>query len=70
VLKIVLTKHANLKKDAEGISLREIEECIKRGSKFVQTDGLLAKYRYIRVAYKQIRGVYLIKTVFVQRYGD
>jgi len=66
-INIKLTKHANDKRNIEGISIEQIKECIKRGSKYKQTDGLLSKYGYINVAYKIIRGKYLIKTVFVDK---
>ncbi|MBW3002498.1 hypothetical protein KY338_05060 [Candidatus Woesearchaeota archaeon] len=41
-----------------------IKEAIKKGSKIKQTDGLLAVYGYIEVAYKKIGpDTYKIKTV-------
>ncbi len=62
---IVLTKHADDKRKIEGISIGQIKECIKKGSKIKQTDGLLSKYRYLRVAFKIRNDKYIIKTVFV-----
>lgn len=51
------------------ISITEdVKKCIKRGAKFKQTDGFLAVYSYIRVAYKIIgEDMYLIKTVMVEK---
>ena len=47
-----------------GISKEQIKEAIKRGSKFRQTEGLLAKYSYFAVAYRKIGDdIYKIKTV-------
>jgi len=64
ILKI--TKHADDKRRLEGISISQIKTAIKRGSIIKQTDGYLARYSYIKVAYKKIgKNVYKIKTVFV-----
>ena len=39
---------------------------IERGSKFRQGDGYLARYGYIKVAYRKLgKSVYKIKTVFM-----
>ena len=38
-----------------GINKNQIKEAIKKGAKTKQTDGLLASYGYIKIAYK-IRG--------------
>lgn len=52
----------------EGIDKEQIKRCIKRGAKFKQTDGFLAVYSYIRVAYKLVdKDRYLIKTVMVEK---
>lgn len=63
---LVLTLHAKEQMVERGISKQQIVDAIKKGSKVVQTDGLLASYGYIKVAYK-IRGdVYIVKTVMIQ----
>ncbi len=64
---ILVTKHAQDKMHIEGISLNQIIEALERGSKFKQTDGLLAIYSYYSVAYKKLGSKYLIKTVFLNR---
>ena len=51
----------------EGIDQDQIKRAIKMGSKSRQTDGYLASYTYIRVAYKKRGDVYRIKTVFVDK---
>lgn len=44
----------------------QVRAAIKRGSKKRQTDGWIASYKYIRVAYKLIRaGAFKVKTVFI-----
>ena len=43
-----------------------IKKAISQGAKVEQTDGFLAKYAYIRVAYKKRGDRYRIKTVFVE----
>lgn len=52
--------------DARGIDKEQIKMAIKRGSKTPQTDGLVARYTYIRVAYKVVEDAYIIKTVMVE----
>ena len=63
-MKLLLTKHARFKMSELGISKQQIKEAIKRGSKFRQTEGLLARYTYFAVAYRKIGdNTYKIKTV-------
>ena len=63
---IKLTKHAQDKMILLGITKEQIKNTILMGSKFKQTDGYLAIYRYVKVAYKIIgKDVYKIKTVYV-----
>lgn len=64
---IILTKHADDKRKIEGITIEQIKDCIKRGSKYKQTDGLKAVYSYINVAYKIRGNKYIIKSVFVNK---
>ena len=65
-IRLKLTKHADDKRRLEGITIDQIKTAIKRGSISKQTDGFLAHYSYIKVAYKKIgKNVYKIKTVFV-----
>jgi len=62
---IVYKKHALDMMTDRGITKKQIEAALERGSKFKQTDGFLAKYSYYSVAYK-IRGdKYIIKTVYI-----
>ena len=49
-----------------GIDIEQIIRVIKRGAKVKQTDGLLAVYSYIKVAYKISGDKYIIKTVMVE----
>lgn len=63
---IILTKHAKEKMVMLGISKEQIKIAIERGSKVNQTDGFLASYGYLKVAYKKIgENYYKIKTVFI-----
>ncbi len=65
-IKLKLTKHADDKRRLEGITISQIKSAIKKGSITKQTDGYLARYTYIKVAYKKIgKNTYKIKTVFV-----
>ena len=65
---IKLTRHAQDKIIFLGITKEQVKNTILRGSKFKQTDGYLAVYRYLKVAYKIIgKDVYKIKTVYMAR---
>ncbi len=66
---VLLTMHAQKKMIIEGISVEQIVEALERGSKFQQTEGILAVYSYFSVAYKKVDTKYLIKTVFLNRWS-
>ena len=53
--------------DIEGIDEDQIKRAIRMGSISRQTDGYLATFTYIRVAYKKRGDIYRIKTVFVDK---
>ncbi len=66
IMKLIITKHAQDQMLLRGIDKEQIIRVIKRGAKVKQTDGLLAVYSYLKIAYK-IRGdKYIIKTVMVE----
>ena len=62
-----ITKHAADKMLTEGISTKDICRVLERGSKFHQTDGYLAVYGYVSVAYKKVGTKYKVKTVFINK---
>ena len=62
---LIVTRHAQEKMHVEGISVEQIITALERGSKYQQTDGILAIYSYYSVAYKKLGTKYLIKTVFI-----
>lgn len=62
-----ISRHAKEKMDIEGIDEDQIIRAIKIGSKTRQTDGYLATYTYIQVAYKKRGDIYRVKTVFVEK---
>ncbi len=64
---IQISKHAKEKMDIEGIDEDQIKRVIKMGSTSRQTDGYLATYTYVKVAYKKRGDVYRIKTVFTEK---
>jgi len=65
-MQLEITEHAKKKMVIHGITATQIKKAITQGAKFEQTDGLLAQYSYIRVAYKKRGSVYLVKTVFIE----
>jgi len=65
---IKITEHAKFKMYKEGITEDMVKEAIGKGSKYKQTDGLLAVYKYYCVAYKRIgKSIYKIKTVYTNK---
>ncbi len=62
-----ISKHAKEKMDIEGIDEDQIKKAIKMGAISRQTNGYLASYTYINVAYKKRGDVYRIKTVFTTK---
>lgn len=65
-MELVLTLHAKEQMVERGVTKQQVIDTIKKGSKVVQTDGFLASYSYIKVAYK-IRGdKYIVKTVMLR----
>ncbi len=65
-IRLKITRHAKEKMVLHGIASEQIKRVILFGAKNKQTDGYLASYTYIRVAYKAIgENYYKIKTVFV-----
>ena len=65
-IKLKITKHANDKMMWLGITKQEVKRAILRGSKFKQTNGYLAAYSYIKVAYKkEAKNSYKIITVYI-----
>ncbi len=66
-MKLILTKHAQERMDLNGITEDQIRMTIQRGAKSPQTEGFLAVYSYIRVAYKIVNDKYIIKTVMIEK---
>lgn len=62
-MKLILTYHAKQRMAQHAVSLDQIKTAIKQGSKVHQTDGLLAKFGYLEIAYKIRNEKYIIKTV-------
>ncbi len=64
---LLLTKHAKERMSEKGISVGMIKEAISKGAVVRQTDGYLATYTYLAVAYRIVKqGVYKIKTVMIK----
>lgn len=65
-VKLIITGHANDKMMWLGITEDQVKRTILQGQKFKQTEGYLAKYTYISVAYRKLdENTYKIKTVFI-----
>lgn len=66
-MKLVITKHAQERMDLNGISEEQIKMAIQRGARIPQTEGFLAVYTYIRVAYKICDNKHIVKTVMIEK---
>lgn len=64
---LIVTQHAAEKMLVEGISVQQVCRALERGSKFKQTEGILAVYTYFSVAYNKSGMKYKIKTVFLNK---
>lgn len=62
-MRLKITLHAHEMMVERGIDEGQIIRAIRHGAISRQTDGLLARYTYIEVAYKIIGNLYIIKTV-------
>ena len=65
-MELILTLHAKEQMVERGVSKQQVVDTIKKGSKVVQTDGFLASYSYIKVAYKMKGDKYIVKTVMLR----
>ncbi len=66
-MQFIFTQHAQERMDYHGISKEQVKKTITRGAKIPQTEGLVAVYTYIRVAYKSCGEKCVIKTVMIER---
>lgn len=67
-IRIVLSKHANDRRILYGLSKEQIKRCIQIGGRINQTNGYLASYTYLKVAYKKIdKNLYYVKTVYIKK---
>ena len=66
-IRLKITKHAYDKMLWLGVTEEQVKDAIMKGSKFKQSAGILAAYKYVRVAYKVIgKWVYKVKTVYLE----
>ncbi len=64
---VLLTRHAKERMAEKGVSVGMIKEAISKGAVIRQTEGYLATYTYLAVAYKIVKpGVYKVKTVMIR----
>lgn len=66
-MQLIITKHAQERMDLNGISEEQIKMTIQRGARIPQTEGFLAIYTYIRIAYKICGDKYIVKTVMIEK---
>ena len=65
-MNVIYSKHANDKRILYGLTKEQISRAVRRGATVKQTDGYLASYREIRIAYKKLnKEVYYIKTIYI-----
>ncbi len=63
---IILSEHAKKRMAEKAITLEQIKRAITQGAKVRQTDGFLAIYTYLEIAYKIRGNKYIIKTVKIR----
>lgn len=63
-IEIKYSRHAREQMVERGISEKEVEECIRSGSKMFQEPGkIVSEYRYYAVVYKKLDGTCFVITV-------
>ena len=63
-MKIKYSKHARERMFLRGITIKDVEECIQKGSKELQKpDKILSYYKYFCVVYKKLEDKYHVITV-------
>ena len=65
-MNIILTEHAKKRMAQKAITLEQIKRVITQGAKIRQTDGFLAAYAWLEVAYVVRGQKCIIKTVKVK----
>lgn len=66
-MRIVITDHAQERMNLLGIEKEQVIRCVQQGAKSRQTEGWLASFTYLKVAYKvQPDGVIKVKTVYIE----
>ncbi|MBI3051873.1 DUF4258 domain-containing protein [Candidatus Woesearchaeota archaeon] len=65
-MNLALALHAQERMVEKGITRQQVIGTIKRGSKVVQTDGFLASFGYVKVAYAVKGDNYIVKTVMLR----
>lgn len=67
-MRLLITKHAMDMMIERGIDEDQIKRAIKNGAISRQTEGYLASYTYLEVAFKKLSNdVYKIKTVKIKK---
>lgn len=67
-MRLLITKHAMDMMLERGIDEDQIKRAIKNGAISRQTEGYLASYTYIEIAFKKLpNDVYKIKTVKIKK---
>lgn len=67
-MRLLITKHAMDMMIERGIDENQIKRAIKNGAISRQTEGYLASYTYLEVAFKKLSNdVYKIKTVKIKK---
>lgn len=62
-LDLEISQHAKRQMIDRGFSKKEVEECIKIGSKTMQDNKIVSTYRDYKVVYKKIKEKYFIITI-------
>jgi hypothetical protein len=63
ILIIELFRHAKEQLINRGFSIKEVEECIRVGSKTLQDGKIISTYRDYKVVYKKLKERYYVITI-------
>ncbi len=61
-----MSKHAFEQARKRGISINEIKETIRCGTKFLQQDKIVAMFRHIKIVFKKQENKFFVITVMIK----
>ena len=65
-MEIVMSLHALEQARERGVSINEIKETIRYGTKYLQNEKIVAMYRHIKIVFKKSKDKFFIITIMIR----